>query len=412
MRPIFLVSITDVCLKQGETRLTMTIPVYHLDPYAKAITARITDARRKDDAYWLLLDQTIFYPGGGGQLPDKGSINGKPLLDIRQKDEAIWHQVALSRDEVATGKVTLELNWENRYYQMQQHTGQHLLSAVLHAHGWPTVSVHLGQEHTLIEVEGPLPDAAQLRQIEAETQQLISRALSVRIHYMEREKALTLPLRRPPKNLGTLRIVEIEEFDYAACGGTHLHSVAEIGLIKILGSEKIRGHARIKALIGARAFQYFEELDQTSALLKEKLNTDHRQFNTRITQLLEELSFLKKQKKFYQSYFIEYESARLAKEFDTPFIVYSLQNGELNDAAELAKKLSKNFGKVAFIQFDRRFFLSSPSAEILDTFVFLKEKGKELELKGGGPQGFCQGVMHRNNLQQIAETIKIYVNQS
>lgn len=391
--------------------MRMTKPVYYLDPYAKKIKATVVDYREKNGDHWLLLDQTIFYPGGGGQLPDRGTVNGKPLLELRQKDGQIWHKVDFgSNAQHPQSPVTLELEWNYRYYQMQQHTGQHLLSAVLHAHGWPTVSVHLGEEYTLIEVEGSMPEPAMLKQMENEALQLIARALPVTIHYVENEQAQKLPLRRPPKEMDTLRIVEIDGFDFSACGGTHLRSLAEIGMIKIMGSEKIRGHARIKALIGQKAFQYFEELHQVSGLLKEKLNTDHLHFNDRIAQLQEEISYLKKLKKFYQHYFLDFESARLASLAGSePLIVHTLHNGEQSDAAELAKKLSREFGKIAFIRFDRRFFLSSPSPQKFDTIKFLKNFADSLEIKGGGPQGFCQGIMNRNNLQQIAETIKIHL---
>ena len=387
----------------------MTKAIYYLDPYATKIKANIIDYRQKNGEHWLLLDQTLFYPGGGGQQHDHGTINGKALLDIRQKEGLIWHRVNFApKSPVNKTSVTLELDWNYRYYQMQQHTGQHLLSAVLHNAGWPTVSVHLGDDYTLIEVDGPQPEAAQLKQIENEAQQIIAQALPVKIHYVEKKLAAKFPLRRPPKELETLRIVEIQNFDFSACGGTHLASVAEVGAIKILGSEKIRGHARIKALIGQKAFQYFDELHRVSLHLKEKLNTDHLQFNDRIAQMQAEISYLKKLKKFYQKYFVEFESKRLAAlSEDELLVVQTLQNGEQTDAAEIAKKLSRHFGKIALIQFDRRFFLSAPSPQLFDTIKFLRKNADSLEIKGGGPQGFCQGIMKRNNLQQIGKTIKI-----
>lgn len=391
----------------------MTEKIYYQNPYTQKWVATVTDVREKDEHWWLLTDQTIFYPGGGGQLPDQGKIDQQMVLDVKEKNGKIWHQLEKGNGNFQPGqKVLQEIDWANRYYQMQQHTGQHLLSAVLDRAGWPTVSVHLGEAYTLIEVEGRLPESAELRDIEKQAQQLIGQALPVVVHWITPDEIERFPLRRPPKAFDNLRIVEIKDFDYSACGGTHVQNTAEIGLVKIIGCEKIRGRARIKALLGERAFQYLEELHQVNFLLREKLNTDHLQFNERVAQLQEELTYLKRLKKFYQPFFVEVKSRELVENSDGVAIFFKLEQGEQDDAAAIAKKLSNDFQKVAFIQFDRRFFLTSPSAQTFDTIKFLKEKAESLELKGGGPQGFCQGIMKQNNLEQIAETIKMMIKKN
>ncbi len=390
----------------------MTEKIFYSDAYTKKISARIVDVREQKGHFWLLPDRTLFYPGGGGQLPDRGLINGTPLLEAREKDGNIWHKVAAGQESTREGsEVVLELDWAYRYYQMQQHTGQHLLSAILHRHGYPTVSVHLGENHTLIELEGALPESAFLRRVENEAQDYIAEAIPVNIRYVLKEEAERLGLRRPPKDLKTLRIVEIKGVDVSACGGIHVRNTAEIGMIKILGCERIRGHVRIEAVIGQRAFAYFDELQQVNLLLREKLNTGHLQFNERISQMQEEIHYLKKLSKFYGSYFVQFESARLARESDGILVVHRLEQGEQNDAAEIAKTVSKVFGKVAVLQFDRRFFIASPGSEVFDTIQFLKEKAEALEIRAGGPQGFCQGVMNKNNFAQIVETIGDYIRQ-
>jgi len=131
-----------------------------------------------------------------------------------------------------------------------------------------------------------------------------------------------------------------------------------------------------------------------------------------VAQWQEELAYLKRLKKFYQPFFVEVKCNQVVKEADGPAIFLQLEQGEQEDAAAMAKKLSNDFKKVAFIQFDRRFFLASPSAQLFDTIKFLKEKAEILQLKGGGPQGFCQGLMKQNNLEQIAETIKMMIKQN
>ncbi len=390
----------------------MTEKFYYRNAYTKRLICSILDVRQTENDYWLLTDQTIFYPGGGGQLPDKGFIENQPVIDVKEKDGNIWHKVTIGKTKFQKGqKVTQELDWNYRFYQMQQHTGQHLLSAVLHSAGWPTVSVHLGENHTLVEVEGGLLQSAEIKEIEQSVREKIAQALPVFIHYVTLKDLKTLPLRRPAKDLDNLRVVEIKDFDYAACGGIHVQNCAEIGLIKIVGVEKIRGRARIKALIGDRAFNYLEELHQTNLMLREKLNTDHLQFNERVTQLQQELIYLKRLKKFYQPYFVKSKSQELVQKNQGLVIAFRLEQGEQEDAADLARTLSRDYQKVAFIQFDHRFFLASPSRQIFDTIQFLKEQASRLDLKGGGPQGFGQGIMKQNNLKQITETIKMLINK-
>ncbi|NOX88728.1 MAG: alanyl-tRNA editing protein, partial [Calditrichaeota bacterium] len=326
----------------------MTNKIYYQNPYTQKLLAKVIEQREKNNERWLLLDQTVFYPGGGGQPPDRGTIDGKRVLDIREKDGNIWHRVEAPENSWEPDSIVeLKLDWRHRYYQMQQHTGQHLLSAVLDKFDLPTVSVHLGDEHTLIEVDGPVPETARLKEIETEAQKIIARSLPVKIHLVTKEDAEKYSLRRPPKDFTNLRIVEIDGFDYSACGGIHVSSTAEVGLVKIIGCEKIRGHARVKVLLGQRAFHYFDELHQVNLLLKEKLNTDHTQFNDRITLLREEISYLKKLKKFYHQYYVVYKSKQLAEEAVENLVVLRLEEGEQNDAGEIAKKLSKDFGKIA-----------------------------------------------------------------
>ncbi len=387
----------------------MTERLYYRDAYTRFAYATVLDARQQDKATWLLLDKTLFYPGGGGQPHDRGTINDFPVVDVKEKEGKIWHKIVAEGASFKTGEaVRTVLDWSYRFYQMQQHSGQHLLSAVLHEHGWPTVSVHLGDEHTLVEVEtsGPLPEPAILKKIEHQAMQQIAKGLPIHIHWITREEANQFPLRRPPADFLNLRIVEIAGTDYSACGGTHVKNTAEIGLIKIIGVEKIRGHARVKALIGQRAFDYLEELHQTNLLLREKLNTDHTQFNERVTQLQENLSYLKRLNRFYRQHYIQFKSHQLAGQTTDLLIAHQLTEGEADDASEIARTLSKTYGKVAIIQFDRRFFLASPGPQVLDTVKFLRQHADSLEIKGGGPQGFCQGIMKQNNLEQIAEALQ------
>jgi alanyl-tRNA synthetase len=228
----------------------MTERLYYSDSYLTRFTARLSAIR--SGGRRVLLDRTAFYPTSGGQPFDVGTIEGTPVVDVVDEDADIVH--VLDRPlAMATGSdVRCEVDWARRFDHMQQHTGQHLLSALLaDRHGWPTVSVHFGDAYSTVDVVAG--EVAEERIAEAE--QLVNAIITAN-HPVEVsfEDARTVTgLRKPSDRDGLLRVVSIGGIDRSACGGTHVARTGEVGALLLRRVERTKGQLRIEFVCGARA---------------------------------------------------------------------------------------------------------------------------------------------------------------
>lgn len=391
----------------------MTQKLYYNDSYLTSCKAIVQDQKNTQDGLWLAFDQTVFYPGGGGQLADKGMINHQPVLDVKVEDDRIWHQVQPANEEDWSG-VQMQIDWSWRYYNMQQHSGQHLLSHLLWERQLKTVSVHLGESYTLIEVEGATPQIDQLQQIEARVNEKIRQAVPIRAYWVERDAVQNLPLRKPAGEWTKLRVVEIEGQDYSACGGTHVNNTSEIGLIKYISMEKIRGHFRLKYKIGQTAYDYLNTLHSLTRELMDKLHTDPEQFAVKLASLENELVARKKLGNFYRRYYIDFKSQEIGQTAKEPggVIVFTAEEGTFDDWKEIAQSLVKGCGQAVFIFIEQRFMLLIPENIKLDGAGFLKTYGQRLGLRGGGPADFVQGMATQRDPELVRKCLLDAIKQS
>jgi alanyl-tRNA synthetase len=202
-----------------------------------------------------ILDATIFYPEGGGQGGDRGTINGVPVLDVQEKDGEILHLVAPGT--LAPGPAELRLDWARRRDLTVHHTGQHLLSGtILRLTGFPTLSMHLGDEVCTVDVDAPALSPETLIAVEEAVQDAVKADAPVRVHLCPPENIADFPLRKvPPPGEAVIRVVEIRGYDFSPCCGTHLASTGAIGVLRILGAEKYKGMTRVSFIAGRRTLR-------------------------------------------------------------------------------------------------------------------------------------------------------------
>ncbi len=252
--------------------MTPTARLYYQDSYTSAFEARVIDTSA--DGKRVYLDKTYFYPTSGGQPHDTGFLAGAAVLDVLDEEDRIAHVMSAP---VSAELVGAQLDWSRRYDHMQQHTGQHLLSAVfLELYETPTLSFHMGNDVSTIELGVKELDEARIDTVESRANEIVGEARHVRISFEDAAEARDL--RKESSRTGTLRIIEIEGMDRSACGGTHVHSTAELGPIQIRKTEKIRGNTRIEFVCGLRAlrrakadFRILSQLARDSAAAPEKL---------------------------------------------------------------------------------------------------------------------------------------------
>jgi alanyl-tRNA synthetase len=249
----------------------MTNRLYYTDAYRAEFMASIVD--RSEDGTRVYLDETAFYPTSGGQPHDIGTLGGIPVVDVVDEDDRIAHVLSSPID--ATGQVGAKIDWTRRFDHMQQHTGQHLLSAVFEdLFGFRTVSVHFGPDYSTLDLDTELVSHQQMIAAEARANALVAEARPVTVTFDDAREAKGL--RKPSDREGTLRIVSIDGVDRSACGGTHVRTTAEIGAILLRSNEKVRKSTRIEFLCGDRAIRRarrdYETLNTMSASLSASID--------------------------------------------------------------------------------------------------------------------------------------------
>lgn len=229
---------------------TSTTRLYYDDARLARFTATVTATT--DDGRTVYLDRTAFYPTSGGQPHDLGVLADIAIVDVVDEDDRVAHKLAEPLGLPVGAMVVGQIDMVRRFDHMQQHTGQHLLSALLHDHyGWPTVSVHFGDVTNTVDVTGGDVTTELLRTIE---QQANALAVEDRVVTISYEDAATVTgLRKPSDRDGELRIVTIEGLDKGACGGTHVERTGAIGAILLRRAERTRGATRIEFVCGHRA---------------------------------------------------------------------------------------------------------------------------------------------------------------
>lgn len=244
--------------------------LYYHDCYLREFTASV--ASRSEDGLTVYLDRSAFYPTSGGQLHDLGDLNGVGVVNVVDEGEAVAHQLA---DPISSDTVTGRINWARRFDHMQQHTGQHLLSAVLaELFGLKTVSVHLGTDAATLDIAAASINASQMARAQERANELVFENRPVTISFHDASE--DVGLRKASDREGTLRVVTIDGIDRSACGGTHVRATGEIGPVFLRRLEKIRDCVRIEFLCGMRSVRRaaadFESLSKIARTFSSSLD--------------------------------------------------------------------------------------------------------------------------------------------
>jgi alanyl-tRNA synthetase len=236
----------------------VTSRIYYTDASCRTFEARVVRVIDHDGQPAAVLDRTAFYPTSGGQPYDAGTLGGVAVIDVADVDGEVVHVLSapLAEGDVVRG----EVDWARRFDHMQQHTGQHVLSAALvHVCQAPTVSFHLGSETSTIDLSA-IPSPEDVEQAVDEANRIVWENREVTVRFASGDEAQGLPLRKPPARAGELRLIEVPEFDLSACGGTHVARTGAIGLIAVTATEKFKGGLRLTFVCGGRALRSLRQL--------------------------------------------------------------------------------------------------------------------------------------------------------
>lgn len=252
----------------------MTKRIYYEDSHQKEFSAFVTACENGKDYWRICLDQTAFFPEGGGQNGDSGFLNQAEIFDTREDQGIIWHY---SKCPLEPGtEVTGRIDWTKRFSRMQQHTGEHIVSGLIHARfGYDNVGFHLGDQDVTLDFNGPV-SREELSQIEEAANAVVFSNLPVQISLPSREELVSLKYRSKIEIEGQVRIVTIPGVDVCACCAPHVKYTGEIGLIRLTNVQSHRGGVRINLLAGDRALRDSREKEAAvravSVLLSAKEN--------------------------------------------------------------------------------------------------------------------------------------------
>ena len=261
--------------------------LYLDDPYQVEFEARIVEKGMRENKPAVILDQTCFYPESGGQPHDKGWVDGIEVLKVFEEEGRIVH---ILEKDVEAESIKGKIDRETRFDHMQQHSGQHILSQCFHELlEAETLSFHLGEDVSTLEMDLRKVSDEDVERVEKRANQVVFQDREVKIHSLPEDKIGTLPLRRPPKKKGIIRVVEVSDFDYSACGGTHVRRTGEVGLIKILRWERIRDNIRFEFVCGSRALQDYTLKNRILRDLSNRLTVHEQEVPSSIERLFSDL---------------------------------------------------------------------------------------------------------------------------
>lgn len=290
-------------MKQETKRL------YHDDPYQVEFEARIVEKGMREQKQAVILDQTCFYPESGGQPYDRGWIDGVEVVKVFEENGRVIH---LLEKDIQAESIKGKIDWERRFDHMQQHSGQHILSQSFHELlEAETLAFHLGEEFSTLEMDLRKVSDEDLERVESRANEIIYQDREVKIHSLPEDKVGSLPLRRPPKKKGLIRVVEVSDFDYSACGGTHVRRTGEIGLIKILRWERIRDNLRFEFICGRRAFQDYLMKNRILRDLSNRLTAHDRDVPSSVERLFADLKSQKSLIKKMRERIAQYEAQEI-----------------------------------------------------------------------------------------------------
>lgn len=369
----------------------MTRKLYYENSHQKEFTATVINCEASMDAYRICLDQTAFFPEGGGQAGDKGFLNTYEVFDTQEKGNLIWHytRVPIEPGTIVNGQI----DWAKRFDRMQQHTGEHIVSGLIHRYfHYNNVGFHLGETEVTLDFDGPMTKE-ELKTIEKEANEVLWNNLPIEIAYPSKEELKSLHYRSKIEIQGQVRIVTIPGIDVCACCAPHVSLTGEIGLIKLTGVQSHRGGVRIHLLAGKRALSDYGEKEQGVKAISVLLSAKEEDAPKAVERLKQENFNLVGQIIQLQKTLIEQKAALVPE--GTKDIAFFEKDLDNNTAREFVNLLTRRCTGIACVFTGNdttgyRYILGSSREDVRPLCNKLNEA---FQGKGGGKPEMVQGSL-------------------
>ena len=360
--------------------------IYFDDPYQVKFESKIIDRVKHNNRTALILEQTCFYPESGGQPADKGTLNGVEIIDVIEDKGRILHIVD---QEVAETKVNGKVDWKTRFDYMQQHAGQHILSQSF----WElmqgkTMSFHLGQDVSTLEIDIQKISDLELEKVEEGANKVIFQNREIKTYFVDEDKIGEIPLRKPPKKTGLIRVVEVADYDFSACGGTHPSRTGEIGLIKILKWGRIRNNLSFEFVCGSRALKDYTLKNRILLQAASRLSVGEEEVPDAVEKLFTDLKSEKKQRRKVLIKLSEREAGDIRQNAEGRIIKKIYSGRSRDDIRHIALNIIRNPGYIVLfgLKADRKANLILARSEDIDFDMrqLIPAASQLINGKGGG----------------------------
>ena len=372
------------------------IPAYERDPYATTLDTRLLRVGQEQGRPFAVLEDTVLYPEGGGQPSDRGSLNGVAVLEVQKREGEIRHYL---EGAVAEGPASVVLDWARRFDHMQQHTGQHLLTAVAQDQfQWATTAFHLGATVCDIEVDASAIPPAELQRLEEAVaaeirarREVTARRVSPEAYGQEAVRSRGLP----EGHRGDIRLVQIAGVDLNTCGGTHLRHTGEIEALKLLGTEAIRGGTRLFYVAGGRARARLGAHEARNAAFRTLLGAPDEDLVPALQAKLDQLLAAERRVRRLEEELADFQATALAARPEV-LVEAHLEGRDMAFLQKLARQvLAADPAKALFLTAETAgqglFLLSAGEASTLDVPAAGKAIAALLNARGGGSGKSFQG---------------------
>jgi alanyl-tRNA synthetase len=397
----------------------VTSRIYYTDPYCRRFDAAVTKAFLHEGRPAVVLDRTAFYPTSGGQPFDTGKLVGaggageaSDVIDTLDLDDDVIHVLSAPVHEGAA--VRGEIDWGRRFDHMQQHTGQHILSAAFdRLFDNRTVSFHLGADTSTIDLLREM-SWAEITRAEQEANRVIWDNREVAIRVVTSAHAVTLPLRKEPSREGTLRLIEVKDFDLSACGGTHVSRTGAIGSVVVAAAEKFKGGTRLTFACGNRAVRAFQSLRDAVGGSVRLLSVLPGELPAAVERMQAETKDLRRTLRKFQEALASHEAARLIGVSDIGrgpvlLMVEGLDGWDANGLKAIATHITAQVDAVVAL-----FSKASPYAVViarspglpLDAAAVVRVLNERFGGRGGGKADLAQGGGFAGDLSEILATTR------
>ncbi len=365
--------------------------IYCDSPYTTEWIADVVSIEQKEGSFQVVLSETAFYPGGGGQPSDRGTIDGIPVVDVLEQDGHVIHVLSKVPEHKT---VTCVIDVDRRFDLMQQHSGQHLLSAVLFKlYQCKTSSLHMGMDELSIDVAMPDMPLQMLITVEDEVNAYIYKDLPVVISIVTPEAASEMTLRKTPPKEGEVRIVEITSIDRSPCCGTHVRRTGEIGIVKIVKTEKRGVETRVYFKCGKRALKDYQFKQDIVTGLVHLYRMSETEVLPKTEALAAQLRNTQKELTEIKDKMLKVEAKDIATSATSKVIERSYADKNFTDIGTLAKYLVESGEFIVILASvpDKRLLFAHSGKFDISCGKMLKENLASFNGKGGGKDNWANG---------------------